>query len=164
VSFPSHPISKTRQSYLQRVTSVRFSVDHIEDLFLDNLTGRITSTPIVSGTNALLSDKEILRVVNVFVGTGLNAVENLIETLQLIFRKAPPQMSIVPSVLSLIRSLGEYIGYRHSVKERVSISLQDRELQEDILAYLVKENILAITTLCRELLQISILTYSMLQA
>jgi hypothetical protein len=91
-------------------------------------------------------------------------MENLIETLQLIFRKAPPQMSIVPSVLSLIRSLGEYIGYRHSVKERVSISLQDRELQEDILAYLVKENILAITTLCRELLQISILTYSMLQA
>jgi hypothetical protein len=90
--YHSHHIQfpKLRQLYLQRVTSVRFSVDHIEDLLLDNLTSRITSTPVVSGTNALLSDKEILWVVNVFVGTGLNAMENLIETLQLIARKAPP--------------------------------------------------------------------------
>jgi hypothetical protein len=91
-------------------------------------------------------------------------MENLLETLQLNLRRAHPQTSIVPSVLSLIRSLGECIGYRHSVKERVSISLQDRVLQDEIIAYLVEENILAITTLCRELLQISILTYSMLQA
>jgi hypothetical protein len=64
--------------YLQRFTSVCFSINHVKDLLLYALSGRISSTPVVSRSNALLSDKEVLGVVDVLIGAGLNAVQDLL--------------------------------------------------------------------------------------
>jgi hypothetical protein len=41
------------------------------------LTGGITSTPVIPCSNALFSYKEVLGVIDVFVGTGLDRLEDL---------------------------------------------------------------------------------------
>lgn len=65
-------------SYLQRVTAIRFSINHVKDLFLHDLACGIARPPVVSCANTLLSDKEVLRIVDVSVRTSLDGIEDLI--------------------------------------------------------------------------------------
>lgn len=65
-------------SYLQRVTAICFTINHIKDLFLHDLACRIACSPVVSRANTLLPDKEVLWIVDVSVRTSLDGIEDLI--------------------------------------------------------------------------------------
>lgn len=77
VSAAADRIPCPTESYLERITPVCFTIDHVEDFLLHHFTGGITRTPIVPRTNALLSDEEVFGVVDVLVRTGLNGVKDL---------------------------------------------------------------------------------------
>jgi hypothetical protein len=44
---------------------------------LHSFSSRISQTPVVSSTNTLLSNEEVLGVVDVLVRAGLDAIEDL---------------------------------------------------------------------------------------
>lgn len=63
---------------LEGVGSVGFAVNHLHDVFVHRLAGLVAVAPIVSGADAVLSNEEVFGVVDVFVGAGLNAVDDLL--------------------------------------------------------------------------------------
>jgi hypothetical protein len=66
-----------RWSYFERITSISFSVYHVENLLLYSLTRRVSSTPIIACAHAIFANEEVLRVVDVLVGSTLYAVDDL---------------------------------------------------------------------------------------
>ena len=72
-------------NYLKRVTAICLSIDHIKDLLLHSFTCSIPCSPIVASTHSILSDEEILGIVDVLVGTGLYAIDDLV-TLSVLLR------------------------------------------------------------------------------
>jgi hypothetical protein len=65
------------RSYFERITSISFSVYHVEDLLLYSFTRRVSSTPIIACAHAIFSNEEVLRTVDVLVGSTLYAVDDL---------------------------------------------------------------------------------------
>jgi hypothetical protein len=68
--------SPTGRSYFERITSISFSVYHVEDLLLYLFTRRVSNTPIIACAHAIFSN-EVLRTVDVLVGSTLYAVGGL---------------------------------------------------------------------------------------
>ena len=64
-------------SHFERLTSISFSVYHVEDLLLYSFTRRVSSTPIIACAHAIFSNEEVLRTVDVLVGSTLYAVDDL---------------------------------------------------------------------------------------
>jgi hypothetical protein len=64
-------------THLERVTTVRFSVDHLHDLFMHQLSRLVPITPVVAGSNAALANIEVLGVVDVSVRARLYSVDDL---------------------------------------------------------------------------------------
>lgn len=62
--------------YLERVTAIRLSVNHLHDIFVDQLSRLITIAPIISSSGSVFADKEVLRVVYVLVWACLYAVDD----------------------------------------------------------------------------------------
>lgn len=56
-------------THLQAVTTIRLPVDHVQNLILHSLAHRISRRPIVTGACTFFVHIEVLRVVNVAVGT-----------------------------------------------------------------------------------------------
>ena len=73
-----HLILRTSVSYLQRITAIRFAINHVEDLLLHDLARGIARAPVVSGANTLLSNKKVLGIIDVSVRTSLDGIEDLI--------------------------------------------------------------------------------------
>jgi len=71
------PIVFERWSYFERITSISFSVYHVENLLLYSFTRRVSSTPIIACAHAIFTDEEVLRVIDVLVGPTLYAVDDL---------------------------------------------------------------------------------------
>lgn len=65
------------RTHLERVTSVCFAVDHLHDILVHLFAGLVTISPVVPCTDPLFADVEVFGVVNVLVGTGLDAVDDL---------------------------------------------------------------------------------------
>jgi hypothetical protein len=70
-------IVSKRWSYFERITSISFSVYHVENLLLYSFTRRVSSTPIIACAHAIFTNEEVLRVVDVLVGSTLYAVDDL---------------------------------------------------------------------------------------
>ena len=64
-------------AYLQRVTAVRFTVNHLHYIFINGLTGLITIAPVVRGTYAVLAHIEVFRVIDVLIWACLDTIYNL---------------------------------------------------------------------------------------
>lgn len=71
----------------------------------------VSSSPVVPGPDTLLSDEEVLGVVYVSVGTGLDSIEHLVRFSPVSCAAAK---EIVLWVLNREGSLGGYIWYHHS--------------------------------------------------
>jgi hypothetical protein len=69
--------SKCRRDYLQGIASICLSVDHIEHLLLHDLSGRVARSPVVSSTNSLLANEEVLGVVDVLIRARLDRIDDL---------------------------------------------------------------------------------------
>ncbi len=64
-------------THLQGITPIGLAINHLHDLFMHALARRVAGAPVVARADAIFADVEILRVVDVFVGAGLNAVDDL---------------------------------------------------------------------------------------
>lgn len=64
-----------RELYLQAVTAVCLTIDHVHEFILRPIAHLIPHGPIVSGTRSLLVHVYILWVVDVLVRPGLNAID-----------------------------------------------------------------------------------------
>lgn len=67
--------SSDRTTHLQTITSVRFSVDHIQHLVLHSLAHRVSSCPVVARACSFLVHVEVLGVVDVAVWAIDDAVD-----------------------------------------------------------------------------------------
>lgn len=56
-------------TYLQTVATIRLPINHVQNLILHSLAHRVSRRPIVTGTRTFLVHIEVLRIVNVAVGT-----------------------------------------------------------------------------------------------
>ena len=63
-----------RHRYLERVTAVSLTLDHLHDLLVDRFAILISITPIITGARTCLPDEEVLGIVYVFVRAGLDVV------------------------------------------------------------------------------------------
>lgn len=62
--------------YLQAVAAIRLSVDHVQNLILHCLAHGVSCRPIVTGTCTFLVHIEVLRVVDVAVGTVDDTIDH----------------------------------------------------------------------------------------
>jgi hypothetical protein len=63
---------------LQRVAAVGLAVDHVHDVLLNLLAHGVAGGPVVAGAGAVLVDVEVLRVVYILVGPGLDGVDDAV--------------------------------------------------------------------------------------
>ena len=75
----SSPTSNRMQHHetLQGVRAVCLAIYHLHDVFVHGLASLVTVTPVIGCANAVFADEEVFGVVDVFVGAGLNAVDDL---------------------------------------------------------------------------------------
>lgn len=64
------------RTYFKRVTAVGFTVYHLHDILAHGLTRLVAITPVVCGTDAILANVEILRIIYVFEGASLYSVDD----------------------------------------------------------------------------------------
>jgi hypothetical protein len=62
------------RTYLEGITSVSLSVDHLHHLFINRLSHLISIAPIISSSFALFFHEKVLRVIDILVRAGLDAV------------------------------------------------------------------------------------------
>ena len=67
-------------SYLERVTPLGLAIDHIHDLVMDLRSSCVSSSPVVARTCSAFVDEEVLGIVDLFVWTRLDGVDDLIGT------------------------------------------------------------------------------------
>jgi hypothetical protein len=68
---------KAAGTHFEGVTTVRFPVDHLHDLFMHRLSGLVPIAPVVACPNTALADVEVLGVVNVAIRARLYPMDNL---------------------------------------------------------------------------------------
>lgn len=61
---------------LERVTTVRLSINHLHDVLADLFARLVAITPVVGGAGTVLADVKVLGVVYILVRTGLDAVND----------------------------------------------------------------------------------------
>jgi hypothetical protein len=54
-----------RSAHLQRVTPLRFAVDHFHDVLVQLLSRRVSLCPVVSRTTAVLGHEDVLWVIEI---------------------------------------------------------------------------------------------------
>lgn len=106
-------------SYLKRVTSIRFSVNHLHDIFMYQFSRLISISPVIGSSHAILSNEEVLWIVDILVWTSLNTIENLREvstenlgTLSYLPKQMCTLYRNVPEAPNRSRWLLGYISYR----------------------------------------------------
>lgn len=65
------------QLYLQWITSLRLSVNHLHYFFVDTLPSRVSLCPVISGPSPILRNEDVLRVVQICVGRRKDVVNDL---------------------------------------------------------------------------------------
>lgn len=144
------------ETYLQRITPICLSIDHVKDLLLHMVTCRVPSGPVVPRANALLPDEEVFGVVDVSIRSGLDAIDDLTSD-QLTSAGKPEETHTLGSKSSKI-ARGIYL-VSSLCSPRISILRWPRLIE----MYLVEKHVLAITALGRKLLQVAVLADAMLQ-
>lgn len=66
-----------RVTYLERVTTLGFSIDHLHDVLVQFLAGRVSLCPIVSCTTTILGHEDVLGVVQVRIRRCQYVVDDL---------------------------------------------------------------------------------------
>jgi hypothetical protein len=64
------------RTYLERVATIRFSINHLHDLLVYRLASLVSISPVIAGPYAALSNEEVLRVVDILVGPRLYTVDD----------------------------------------------------------------------------------------
>ena len=95
----------------------------------------VSISPVVRCSDTVLPNVEVLWIVDVFVGTGLNAIDDLLFALD----HSIPFQSV----------LGAYTGFQINQNSSWDVS--------GVVA-LVEEYVLPVTAFCRKVLEVSVLT------
>lgn len=130
------------RAYLEGVAPVGLSVNHLHYVLAYGLAALVSVTPVVGGTHAILADVEVLGVVYVLVGAGLDAVEDLSKLFLAHVSQLPQPHHVVIVV-----------GNTHP---GLQVD-QDRAGDVSGVVALVVEDVLAVTALGRKVLEVAIL-------
>lgn len=63
--------------YLEGITAISLPVNHFHNVLVDRLTALISITPVIRSTDTILAHVEVLGIVDVSVGAGLDTVDDL---------------------------------------------------------------------------------------
>lgn len=142
----------TPSAYLEGVAPVGLSVNHLHNVLAYGLAALVSVTPVVRSTHAILADVEVLGVVDVLVGAGLDAVEDLSElSLAHVSQLPQPYHDVIVVIV---------VGNTHP---GLQVD-QDRAGDVSGVVALVVEDVLAVTALGRKVLEVAILADAMFLA
>jgi hypothetical protein len=129
-------------AYLEGVAAIGLAINHFHDILIHRLTTLVTITPVVGRAYTIFTHIEVLGVVNVLVGPCLDTVDNL---QKLLSTRSPRQYRIVRT------------------HPRFQIDQNSSGNISRVVALVIKD-IFAVTTLGREVLEVSILADTMFLA
>jgi len=103
---------------LKRITAICFSVYHFHDILMNQLTSLISISPIVCSTHPILAYEKVLWIIDVFIRSRLNTVDNL-RIVNVLFETMPSvQQAHIHEVPGQSRWLLVYISYRPTGRKR----------------------------------------------
>jgi len=127
---------------------------------LHDFSRRIACSPVVPSTDALLSNEEVLRIVDILIGACLDPIDDLV---QMTLADTPGSKALSRrGTLTLGSKSSRMARGIYRVSSLYIIFSQSRAIEQSAnIANLIEEDVLPIPTLCREVFQIPILTDTM---